>query len=184
MEERRFNGMKIAAEPRPYTDVCVISTHDATFPPCYHLHMTMRSRALQTHARLVSLNGGVILAVCILFTAFFIAAVLATRLTGAQSVLFGVLMIAAWIYLLDAATERLSFSHGELERRSLLGRQARLNVNAMDTLLLFHEGLNQEVGIDSIVIRRGGREERLPLGPCWRHRDVEAFLASVGQATT
>ncbi len=144
---------------------------------------SVRGTTLKAHARLISLHGGVILAICILFTAFFIAAVLATRLTGVQSALFGVLMVAAWIYLLDAATERLSFANNLLERASFLGRHIQVPVGGTDTLLLVHEGLNQEVGIDSIVIRRAtGREERLPLGPCWRKRDLEAFLRSVEQA--
>src|SRR3989344_1059301 len=138
---------------------------------------------LQAQAKLVSLNGGVVLGLCILFTAFFLASLVTQQLASVQVILFGILMIGAWAYLIDAVTERVSLAGASLKRASWLSRDVSLSLDDIDELLLIHEGLNQEIGIESVMVRyRDGRNERLPLGPCWKRRDLEAFLASVESA--
>ena len=150
---------------------------------CYTKPMPVAITAhptLQAQAKLVSLNGGVVLGLCILFTAFFIASLVTQQLASVQVILFGILMIGAWAYLIDAVTERVSLVGASLERTSLLSRHVSISFDDVDDLVLIHEGLNQEVGIESVMVRyRDGRNERLPLGPCWKRRDLEAFLAGV-----
>lgn len=138
---------------------------------------------LQVKARLVSLNGGVVLALALLLSAFLAGALLSSQFAFGQMVLFGVLALAAWLYLLDSVTERLFVTGDQIERASLFGRRASIKLDDLDALLLVHEGLNQEIGIESLTARyRNGRSVRLPLGPCWRRRDLETFLTSVEQA--
>jgi hypothetical protein len=138
---------------------------------------------VQVQATLVSLNGAVVLGLCVVFTAFFAASVFTQQLASAQVVLFGILSVGAWAYLIDAVTERVSLVGQTLERTSRLSRRVAIPFGDVDELLLIHEGLNQEVGIESVVVRyRDGHTERLPLGPCWQRHELQAFLASVQSA--
>jgi hypothetical protein len=137
---------------------------------------------VQVRARLASLNGGIILSIAILLTAFFGASLLTNQLEAGQTILFGILTLMAWAYVADGATERLSLVGDTMVRASLFHRTNNILLNDLESLLLVHEGLNQEVGIESITARyRDGRKERLPLGPCWRRTDLEAFCSSVEQ---
>jgi hypothetical protein len=141
------------------------------------------SCAIQVHAKLVSLNGGVVLAVCIVLSAISAAAFVSAHLTSSQGVLFGVLSLFAWLYLIDSVTEHLALQGDVIEKSSFLSRRMTVALRDMREMLLIHEGLNQEVGIESLVVRyRGGKTEKLPLGPCWRRHELEAFLRSVEQA--
>ncbi|HWQ99885.1 MAG TPA: hypothetical protein VN397_03510 [Candidatus Methylomirabilis sp.] len=139
--------------------------------------------ALQVRAKLVSLNGGVVLSICILLTALAVAAGFTNSFASSQTMLLAVLTVGAWIYLLDSSTERLSLIGDTIVRASVLGRRSVIKLDDIAALLLVHEGLNQEVGIESLTARyHDGREEKLPLGPCWRRRELEAFLSSVEKA--
>jgi len=138
---------------------------------------------VRVHAKLVSLNGGVVLAVCIILTAVFAATYLTARLAAVQSALITVLMVAAWVYLVDSVSESLSLVGRTIQRSSSFSPRTVIKLDDIKSLLLVHEGLNQEVGIESITATyRNGRFERLSLGPCWRRRDLESFLQSVEQA--
>jgi hypothetical protein len=138
---------------------------------------------LQVRARTVSLNGGVILGLCILLTAFFIATLLSQQMETGQAILFGLLTIMSWAYFADSATERLCLVSDTIVRKSALHRTTRIKLDDIESLLLVHEGLNQEIGIESITARyRDGSNERLALGPCWRRTDLESFLESVEEA--
>jgi hypothetical protein len=131
-------------------------------------------------ARLVSLDGGILLAACLLLTAFFAAALLANALELTQRLLLGVLTVAAWVYLFDSVSERIDLVGQVVVRSSFLQRHSEIAVSDMRQLILVHEGLNQAVGIASLVVRyQDGREERLALGPCWRQRELQAFIRSV-----
>ncbi|OGL73914.1 hypothetical protein A3E39_03995 [Candidatus Uhrbacteria bacterium RIFCSPHIGHO2_12_FULL_60_25] len=139
--------------------------------------------AIQVRAKLVSLNGGVVLGVCIILSSMAVAAYVTNRFASVQNGLIVVLTLAAWVYLLDSVTERLQLVGDAIERSSILGRHMTIKLDDIEALLLIHEGLNQEVGIESLTARyRDGKEERLPLGPCWRRHELEAFLSSVEQA--
>lgn len=141
------------------------------------------SCALQVRAKPVSLNGGVVLSVCIILSALAATAYVTGRLVAVQNALLFLLTFAAWLYLLDSATERLLLVGEAIVRESALGRRLTIKLDDMDALLLVHEGLNQEIGIESLTARyRDGHEEKLPLGPCWRRHELEAFLSSVEKA--
>jgi hypothetical protein len=136
--------------------------------------------ALHVSAKLVSLNGGVVLAVCLLLTIVTVASVMARSFVASQTALFVVLTIASWIYLIDSVSESLRLEGEQIVRTSVIGRSVIVDIGNIKSLLLKHEGLNQQVGIESLTVTyRNGKTERLPLGPCWRRRELEAFLASV-----
>jgi len=139
--------------------------------------------ALRVGAKLVSLNGGIVLAICLVLTAVTAASALAQSFAASQSLLFVVLTLASWIYLVDSVSEKLQLEGENILRTSAVGRHVRMSIGDIKSLLLRHEGLNQQVGIESLTVEyQDGRTERMPLGPCWRRRELEAFLASVESA--
>lgn len=94
--------------------------------------------------------------------------------------LFGFLALATFAYLLDGISERLSLRGNELIHTRLFGGKKRVTLENIESLLFVHEGLNQQVGIESITANyKNGETERLALGPCWRRRELELFLSSV-----
>jgi hypothetical protein len=139
--------------------------------------------ALQVKAKLVALNGGVVLAMCIMLTAMALAAYLTNRFAASQIALLSVFALAAWVYLLDGVTEKLKLSGNAIVRTSLVSGRFMINLDDIESLYLIHEGLNQNVGIESLTAKyRDGHEDKLPLGPCWRRHELEEFLASVEKA--
>jgi hypothetical protein len=135
---------------------------------------------IQIQARLLSLGGGILLALAILFTTFLLTALFLERTITGQVILFGLLTVAIWMDLRESATERLAMIGRTIKRTSFIGRPVTIRLDDLKELLLVHEGLNMNTGTESITARyRDGREERLPLGPCWRRTDLEAFLSSV-----
>jgi hypothetical protein len=183
-----FLRMRVTSIPHPSS---IIPKHDPKQTSCYHGRMpsdkkTPRSKrtngdcAICVKAGIVSLNGGIVLAICLLLTAVTAASVLTKNFVASQTILFVILSLASWMYLLDGASEKLYLAGGSLIRSSLFGRSQDIDLSDVSSFLLKHEGLNQKVGIESLTVAYGdGREERLPLGPCWRRRDLEHFLESV-----
>jgi ATP-binding cassette subfamily F protein 3 len=84
-----------------------------------------------------------------------IAAYMTNRFASVQNGLIVVLTLAAWVYLLDSTTERLQLVGDAIERSSILGRHMTIKLDDIAALLLVHEGLNQEVGIESLTARYG-----------------------------
>src|SRR3990167_9841967 len=72
--------------------------------------------AIQVRAKLVSLNGGVVLGVCIILSSMAVAAYVTNRFASVQNGLIVVLTLAAWVYLLDRSEEHTS----ELQSQSNL----------------------------------------------------------------
>jgi hypothetical protein len=141
------------------------------------------SCAIQVKARLIALNGGIVLAVCIMLTGLGVAAYLANRVAGMQIALLSVFALGSWVYLLDGVTEQLELTGNEIVRTSILSGRLVIKLDDIEALYLIHEGLNQEIGIESLTAKYvDGSTERLPLGPCWRRHELEAFLKSVEQA--
>jgi hypothetical protein len=166
-----------------YSSMPVVASAVNPNPPKPAVSREEDSCALTVRAKLVSLNGGVVLAVCIVLTSMVLGAYLTNRFGGTQIALFLILTFASWVYLLDSVTERLALVGDAIVRTSALGTRFEIKLDDLSALYLIHEGLNQEIGIESINARyRDGREEKLPLGPSWRRHELEAFLASVEKA--
>lgn len=135
---------------------------------------------IDVNARFISINSGVILAVCIVLSALVAGTFLSNRLAPAQAALFIVLAIASWVYFLDSATEHLALLGKKIVKTSLISPRQSIELNSIQSMVLKHEGPNQEIGIESIVVTyTNGRRGRIALGPCWRKHELEAFLASV-----
>ncbi|MBD3284494.1 hypothetical protein GF395_03590 [Candidatus Uhrbacteria bacterium] len=137
---------------------------------------------LRAKAKIVSLNGGIVLAIVMLLTAITIGSVLTSSFVASQTILFIILTVASWAYLLDSTSERMELKGNQIVRSSLFGRKVTVSLDEIESLVLRHEGLNQNVGLESLtLIYQDEREEQVALGPCWRRRDLEAFLSSVEQ---
>jgi hypothetical protein len=163
---------------------------------CYYSFMPVLTAALPTqrrndattpdacvrevNAKLVSINGGVVLALCILVTTVAIASALVQNGSGTQAVLFAMLAFASWVYLIDAVTEKMRLCGREIILSSAITSSKVLKLDGIRTITLRHEGLNANLGVESVTIKTiDGHSSRLPLGPCWRRRELEAFLDSI-----
>jgi hypothetical protein len=134
----------------------------------------------EVNAKIVSINGGVVLALCILVTTVAIASSLVQNGSGTQAVLFGMLAFASWVYLIDAVTEKLRLCGRDIILSSAISSPKTLKLDGIRTITLRHEGLNANLGVESVTIKTiDGQSSRLPLGPCWRRRELEAFLDSI-----
>ncbi len=138
----------------------------------------------EVRAELVSLGGAILLAVCILFTVMLIIAMQLVSVSAAQQAVLFILTGAAWLYLLDSVTERLRLFNRRLEYTALLSRRLSISLEDLEAIVFVHEGFNLERGIESFEFRRhgGAQQDRLALGPCWRRRQLEAFLHAVEEA--
>jgi hypothetical protein len=138
---------------------------------------------LHTEALLVSLNGGILLAIAILLSSAAIATAYAGVINWISLITFGALAFASWVYLLDGWTEGLMYDNGSIIRHSALAKRDELSLTNASKVTLKYEGLNLLSGIESIaVIRSDHTTSRMALGPCWRRRDLEAFLDAVVKA--
>lgn len=90
---------------------------------------------------------------------------------------FVLFLLGMAAYVLDAASESLTLQHESLIFDGWLTRRRVVLFEDMKSVLLVHEGLNPEWGIETLTFeRRNGGRYRLALGPLWRRRDLEAFL--------
>jgi hypothetical protein len=138
---------------------------------------------LQARAELVSLGGAVLLSLCMIITAVFIMVMYSPGVTGIQRLIGVILFVGVWAYFLNSVTERLSLCGSVLTYTSLLNRTRSIPLDDLDAMILTHEGLNLERGIESIELRRPGkRPDKIPLGPCWQRNKLEGFLRSVDRA--
>jgi len=141
---------------------------------------TSPSGHLHAEALLVSLNGGILLAIAILLTSSAVATASSGVIHWISLVTFGALGFAAWVYLIDGMTEGLMYDNGSIIRHSALAKRDELSLTNASKVTLKYEGLNLLSGIESItVIRSDKTMSRMALGPCWRRRDLEAFLEAV-----
>ena len=125
---------------------------------------------MKVHATLISAGGiilvGILLVMCVL--AWF------------GGGLFLLLLLLVLAYGVDAASESLEWQKGYVIFDTLLRPKKRVRCPDGTDLLIVHEGLNQERGIVSVRFRTtDGTETRIQLGPFWRKRDLEAFLAKL-----
>ena len=138
---------------------------------------------IRVQAELVSLGGGVMLAICLVVTAFLIVALYSPDITGVQRFIAIILAGAAWTYLFRSSTEELILVGEEITYRAKLARTRTVSLRELETMLLVHEGLNLERGIETIEFRLFTKKiERVSLGPCWQRHKLEAFLGSVEDA--
>ncbi|MEO5927152.1 MAG: hypothetical protein ABIO72_00590 [Patescibacteria group bacterium] len=138
---------------------------------------------IRVQAELVSLGGGVMLAICMLVTALLIMALYSPDTTGMQRAIAIILTIAAWIYLFRSSTEELTLVGEEITYRAKLASTRTVSLKDLETMLLVHQGLNLERGIETIEFRLFSKKvEHLSLGPCWQRHKLEAFLGSVEDA--
>lgn len=138
------------------------------------------SCVLRVRAGIVSLNGGVVLAIAILVSTLTVASIISGQAAWSQAALFGVLAVASWIYLIDSVSETLELHEDAIRKTSRFSRHLTLPLSDIKTLLLRHEGLNQQIGIESLTVEyQDGNTERIALGPCWRRRDLERFLETI-----
>jgi hypothetical protein len=138
---------------------------------------------IRVRAELVSLGGGVMLAICLLIAATLIMALYSPTITGIQRFIAIVLAFASWAYLLRSATEELLLIGEEISYRAVLARPRHVPLKDLEAMLLIHQGLNLEHGIETIEFHFFNKHiERVSLGPCWQRNKLEAFLSSVEEA--
>lgn len=135
------------------------------------------------HAEIFSVGGAIILSICaalslILWVTLDLASVSAT-----QRIIAILLVLGSWAYFASSATEHLVLNGSAIEFSSWLAARRRIQLKDLESMLLTHQGLNLEKGIETIEFRRRGKKpERLALGPCWQRHKLEAFLHSVEEA--
>jgi len=138
---------------------------------------------IRIRAELVSLGGAVMLAICLLVTALLIMTLYSPAATGMQRIIAIVLALTSWVYLARSASEELSLTGETITYRAFAARTRDISMADVETMLLIHQGLNLERGIETIEFRlRGKRAEHIGLGPCWQRHKLEAFLGSVEEA--
>lgn len=134
-------------------------------------------------ARVTSIGGGIVFAICLAVTALFIITLSTPSVTSSQRIIVFMLTVATWGYLLSSSTERLCLRDRSIVYTSILGRKKIVPLVDLDEMLLVHQGFNLERGIETIEFRRHEKDpERLALGPCWHRHELEAFLHSVEEA--
>lgn len=133
---------------------------------------------IRIRARWFSLGGAILGGLFfVALTLLWIVTHIAERRVYLEGV-FVLFLLGMAAYALDAASESLTLQHESLIFDGWLTRRRVVLFQDMKSVLLVHEGLNSEWGIETLTFeRRNGGGYRLALGPLWRRRDLEAFLS-------
>jgi hypothetical protein len=133
---------------------------------------------IRIRARWFSLGGAILGGLFfVALTLLWIVTHVAERRVYLEGV-FVLFLLGMAAYALDAASESLTLQHESLIFDGWLTRRRVVLFQDMKSVLLVHEGLNPEWGIETLTFeRRNGGGYRLALGPLWRRRDLEAFLS-------
>lgn len=138
---------------------------------------------IRVQAEIVSIGGGVMLAICMLVTTLLIMAVYSPDVSSLQRTIAGILTVAAWMYLLRSSSEELVLVGEEITYRAKPARTRTVSLKDLESMVLIHQGLNLERGIETVELHLfSDKVEHISLGPCWQRHKLEAFLGSVEDA--
>ena len=134
-------------------------------------------------AQVFSLGGIILGSVCIILAILSLMVARLPLVTPLEMGSVWIVALAAWLYFLNCATERLQLFGHRVQYRSCFIQKASIELADLQEMLLVFQGFNLERGMMTIAFRRKGQEpERLTLGPCWQRHKVEDFLHSVEEA--
>jgi len=140
----------------------------------------LRVTVRDSRARLASIGGGILLALCIALTAAIFVVSALPQATGAQRVILLALTLASWAYLADSMSERLRITDDAIEYTSFLGRSRRWELDELAAVLMTYRGFTLDDGFICVEFRTRDRNaDRLSLGPCWRRDRLGEFMQSV-----
>jgi hypothetical protein len=141
-------------------------------------------RPKSIRAKMVSLGGGILLSLVLFLGVVTLAAVVEPQAPPLLRALLVFLFFALLLYLLDSWSEHLWLEGSTVFFDSWLKRRRRVDLSGVQEILLVHEGLNLERGIETLRFRRGeGDDVVFALGPLWHRHHLEAFLAALEQST-
>ncbi len=133
---------------------------------------------IRIHARVLSLGGGILSG---LFLVVFALLWIVTHITDRSiylEAIFILFLLGMLAYVVGAASEYLILESEGLVFDGWLARRRKVLFQNMKKVLLVHEGLNPEWGIETLTFEvPNGQVDKIALGPLWRRRDLEAFLA-------
>lgn len=142
-----------------------------------------KAKRVMIRASVISLGGALFAGLLAVFAVFTWYAFFDESTPFWVRVSLGIFFAVYVLYLADSASEKLSLNGNEVRFDSLLRKERRVDVCRFPEIFLVHEGLNQEKGIVSVILRGIDEEERISLGPLWRQRDLESFFVGAERAT-
>lgn len=132
------------------------------------------------HAQLISLGGAILLGILAVLVALTLAAYASPDGSEVQRAVMVFFLLAAMLYVIDSMTETLDLRDQSVWFDSILKRRRRVELTNVEEILLVHEGLNLEHGVETLAFRRAdGDVEQFNLGPLWQRHHIEAFLRDV-----
>jgi hypothetical protein len=138
---------------------------------------------LRINARFISLGGGVLAALAVFLLALAAGSYWSPHVSAVERLVLSALFLLLVIYFAVSLVEKLSFDGRNLDFQTWRGSRA-VDVSKINEILLVHEGLNLEHGIESLIFRdrAGDVITRFDLGPLWRRTDLEPFLHRMEEA--
>lgn len=129
-------------------------------------------------AKIISLGGGILSGLFLVLLALLWMVTHAVGRSIYLEAIFVLFLLGMLAYAVGAASEHLILESEGLVFDGWLARRRKILFHNMKKVLLVHEGLNPEWGIETLTFETpSGSLERIALGPLWRRRDLEAFLA-------
>lgn len=139
---------------------------------------------IQLRPRVISLGGGVLLGFLFLMIALFVSAFFTSSDFGWWMACLGAASLLVFGYGVLSVSERLLFDGHTLVWTGWFRRERRVDLNGMTKISHRFQGFNLEEGMETIfVFDDRGREEIIPLGACWRFRDLQVFLQTVASSS-
>lgn len=133
-------------------------------------------------AQLVSMGGGIILAVTIMVTLVFIFSFLMPQGNGTQLLIIIILSIISWVYFINCATEHLKLTESELIYSSMLTRTQRIAFEDIEAYKLTDLGVQLNGSMYVLEIQHAEKKQpvEISLGPCWRRHELRQFIKTLG----
>ncbi len=155
----------------------VLSEKEIAKPKQKILNQTPRVKA-----NLITLGGGVILAVTILLTLVFILSLFYPKGNGLQFVIIISLTLVSWGFLLNCSTESLSLENGYLQFKSLIGKTVRIELDKINSYKLTDLGVTLDGNMFLIEVQHEDDEKpvEILLSPCWDKSDLRNFCSTLG----
>ena len=132
-------------------------------------------------ADLITPGGSIILAVTIIMSLVLTLSFIVPSIAGVQLAIVAVLTFACWMYLLNAATERLLVNDEIIEYKSLLTHGRRFNLTEVQAYKLTNLGirLNGDFYIFELTIVKKTKPVEIGLGPCWHQNQLIGFCNAI-----
>ena len=142
--------------------------------------MSDSSSVIRAHPDINSLGSGILIALLLCFAALLFIAYHSPFYSLWLQLILTLVFVATLVYFLEGLTESLRCDGTIVSFHAWFKRASPVDVSKVERVVLAHEGLNVEHGIEMMMFQMtDGSRIRFGLGPLWHQHALMNFICEL-----